>query len=132
MAPKLRKILPEMMRLAAIRKTCTLPDGNIVEAGDNLMIRPTGLTVHFVQLDDLSPERLHRIRPAAFIIHATSPGNHQAWIAVSGLPDGKELFKDFMRRVRKAVGGNDKSASGATRLGGTENFNGKYIPAFRS
>jgi hypothetical protein len=64
------------------------------------------------------------------MIHATSPGNHQAWIAVSGLPDGKEAFKIFMRRVRKAVGGNDKSASGATRVAGTENFKAKYIPDF--
>jgi hypothetical protein len=38
--------------------------------------------------------------------------------------------KVFMRRVRKAVGGNDKSASGATRLAGTENFKRKYIPDF--
>jgi hypothetical protein len=119
-----------MMRLAAIRKPCSLADGTIVEAGDNLMIRPSGPNVRFVQLDDLSTEQLDRIRPAAFIIHATSPGNHQAWIAVSGLPDGKEAFKVFMRRVRKAVGGNDKSASGATRLAGTENFKKKYIPDF--
>jgi hypothetical protein len=128
--PELRKILPEMMRLAAIRKPCSLKDGTIVEAGDNLMIRPTGPNVHFVQLDDLTAERLERVRPAAFMIHATSPGNHQAWIAVSGLPDGKEAFKVFMRRVRKAVGGNDKSASGSTRLAGTENFKKKYIPDF--
>jgi hypothetical protein len=127
---KLRNILPEMMRLAAIRKTCTLKDGKTVEAGDNLMIRPTGPNVHFVQLDDLTAERLDRVRPAAFMIHATSPGNHQAWIAVSSLPDGKEAFKVLMRRVRKAVGGNDKSASGCTRLAGTENFKAKYIPGF--
>jgi hypothetical protein len=127
---KLRKILPEMMRLAAIRKPCSLKDGTIVEAGDNLMIRPTGPNVRFVQLDDLSPERLDRVRPAAFLLPAPSPGNHQAWIAVSGLPDGKEAFKVFMRRVRKAVGGNDKSASGSTRLAGTENFKKKYIPDF--
>jgi hypothetical protein len=129
-AGKLRKILPEMVRLASIRKTCALPDGKTVEAGTNLMIRPTGPNVHFVQLDDLTAERLERVRPAAFMIHATSPGNHQAWIAVSGLPGGKEAFKVFMRRVRKAVGGNDKSASGATRLAGTENFKSKYIPDF--
>jgi RepB DNA-primase from phage plasmid len=127
---KLRNILPEMMRLAAIRKPCTLKDGKTVEAGDNLMIRPTGPDVRFVQLDDLTAERLDRVRPAAFMIHATSPGNHQAWIAVSGLPDGKEAFTIFMRRVRKAVGGNDKSASGATRVAGTENFKRKYVPDF--
>jgi hypothetical protein len=127
---QLRKILPEMMRLAAIRKPCALKDGTIVEAGDNLMVRPTGPNVRFVQLDDLSPERLDRVRPVAFIIHTTSPGNHQAWIAVSGLPDGKEAYKVFMRRVRKAVGGNDKSASGSARLAGTENFKRKYVPNF--
>jgi hypothetical protein len=35
-----------------------------------------------------------------------------------------------MRRVRKAVGVNDKSASHATRVAGTENFKVKYAPAF--
>jgi hypothetical protein len=65
-----------------------------------------------------------------FIIHATSPGNHQAWIAVSGVPEGKEAFKEFTRRVRNAVGGNDKSASHATRVAGTENFKTKYAPEF--
>jgi hypothetical protein len=35
-----------------------------------------------------------------------------------------------MRRVRKAVGGNDKSASGATPVAGTENFKRKYVPDF--
>jgi hypothetical protein len=74
--------------------------------------------------------QLDRVRPAVFIIHATSPGNHQAWIAVTGVPEGKEQFKEFMRRVRKAVGGNDKSASHATRVAGTENFKPKYAPEF--
>jgi hypothetical protein len=32
--------------------------------------------------------------------------------------------------VRKAVGGNDKSASHATRVAGTENFKAKYAPHF--
>jgi hypothetical protein len=41
-----------------------------------------------------------------------------------------KMFKAFMRRVRKAVGGNDKSASGSTRVAGTENFKRKYIPDF--
>jgi hypothetical protein len=86
--------------------------------------------VAFVQLDDLNSEQLDRVRPAVFIIHATSPGNHQTWIAVSGIPEGKEAFKEFTRRVRKAVGGNDKSASHATRVAGTENFKTKYAPEF--
>jgi len=127
---RLREALPELMRLAAIRRLQQLKDGRIIEAGHSLIIRPTGRGVHFVQLDDLSAMQLDRVRPAAFIIHATSLGSHQAWIAVSGLPDDKEAFKEFMRRVRKAVGGNDKSASHATRLAGTENFKEKYIGDF--
>ena len=51
-------------------------------------------------------------------------------IAVSGISEDKEQFKEFTRRVRRAVGGNDKSASHATRLAGTENFKVKYGPDF--
>jgi hypothetical protein len=44
-------------------------------AGENVIIRPMGSGVGFVQLDDLkSQERIDRVRPAAFIIHETSPG----------------------------------------------------------
>jgi len=92
-------------------------------AGENLIVRPVGPDVVFVQLDDLSAEQLQRVRPAAFLIHATSPGNHQAWIAVEGV--AKAESKDFIRRVRKAVGDADKSASGASRLAGTFNFKEK-------
>jgi hypothetical protein len=129
-ADDLRRLMPAMVRTAAMRKPCQLPDGETVMAGENLIIRPIGSGVAFVQLDDLNAPQLDRICPAAFTIHATSPGNHQAWIAVSGVPEGKEAFKEFMRRVRKAVGGNDKSASHATRVAGTENFKPKYAPAF--
>lgn len=129
-AGDLRRLTPAMVRTAAIRKPCQIPDGETVMAGENLIIRPTGPNVAFVQLDDLSAEQLDRVRAAAFIIHATSPGNHQAWIAASGVPEGKEAFKEFMRRVRRAVGGNDKSASHATRVAGTENFKPKYAPEF--
>jgi RepB DNA-primase from phage plasmid len=129
-ADKLRQLMPAMVRTAAIRKPCPIPDGKSIMAGENLIIRPTGPDVALVQLDDLSSAQLDRVRPAVFIIHATSPGNHQAWIAVSGVPEGKEQFKEFTRRVRKAVGGTDKSASHATRIAGTENFKVKYAPAF--
>jgi len=129
-AGDLHRLMPAMVRTAAIRKPCQTPEDETIMAGENLIIRPTGPGVAFVQLDDLNSEQLDRVRPATFIIHATSPGNHQAWIAVSGVPEGKENFKDFMRRVRKAVGGNDKSASHATRVAGTENFKTKYAPEF--
>jgi len=129
-ADDLRRLMPSMVRTAAKRKRCQVPDSEPVMAGENLIIRPTGPGVALVQLDDLSAEQLDRVRPAVFIIHATSPKNYQAWIAVSGVPEGKEEFKEFTRRVRKAVGGNDKAASHATRIAGTENFKLKYAPAF--
>ena len=129
-AEEVRRLMPAMVRTAAIRKSSQLPNGGTLTAGENLIIRPTGHGVAFVQLDDLNAEQLDRVRPAVFIIHATSPGNHQAWMAVSGVPEGKEAFKAFTRRVRRAVGGNDKSASHATRVAGTENFKPKYAPEF--
>ena len=58
------------------------------------------------------------------------PVKYQAWIAVSGVPEGKEQRKEFTRRVRQRVGGYDKSASGATRVAGTENFKLKYAPNY--
>jgi hypothetical protein len=125
----LREKLPQILRTSDIKRPVTLPEGQRVMAGENVIIRPTGPGVVFVQLDDLkTQEQLDRVRNAACIIHETSPGNHQAWIAVSGVPAGKEEFKEFTRRVRKAVGGNDKSASHATRLAGTENWKVKYLP----
>jgi hypothetical protein len=128
-ADELRRLMPAMVRTACIRRPIRTPDGDTVMAGENLIIRPSGQGVAFVQLDDLSAGQLGRLSPAVFIIHATSPGSYQAWIAVS-VPDGKEAFKDFMRRVRRAVGGNDKSASHATRVAGTENFKTKYVPDY--
>ncbi|MGJ5813627.1 DNA-primase RepB domain-containing protein [Paludibaculum fermentans] len=129
-AQELREKLPAMVRTAATRRPFPIPDDDTVPSGENLIIRPMSQGVAFVQLDDLKEEQLERIRPAVFIIHATSPGSYQGWIAVSGVPEGKEQFKELMRRVRKAVGGNDKSASHATRVAGTENFKPKYAPEF--
>jgi len=125
----LREKLPGIVRTAGIKRPMKLPDDSKVMTGENVVIRPIGSGVAFVQLDDLKTrEQIDRIRPAAFIIHETSPGNRQAWIAVSGVPEGKEQFKEFTRRVRRAMGANDKSASHATRLAGTENWKTKYLP----
>jgi hypothetical protein len=44
-------------------------------------------------------------------------------IAVSDV--SKSESKEFIRRVRKAVGDVDKSASGATRIGGSINYKTK-------
>jgi hypothetical protein len=98
------------------------------ERQNNIIIRPTSDKVHFVQLDDLDAAGLGRVGEAAFMTLETSPGNHQAWIAVSGLPTPQEA-KDFARRLRKGTGA-DLTASGATRVAGTLNYKRKYEPDF--
>jgi hypothetical protein len=131
---QLREKLPAMVRTAASRQPHHLPDGRTLMAGENLIIRPIGHcgdgteAVTFVQLDDLRAEQLDHVRAASFLIIATSPGNHQAWIAVSGVE--KSDSKDFVRRVRKAVGDADMSASGATRVAGSVNYKVKYGPDY--
>ena len=98
------------------------------ERQNNIIVRPTSDEVHFVQLDDLNASGLSRVGDAAFMTLETSPGNHQAWIAVSGLPSPRDA-KDFSRRLRKATGA-DLTASGATRVAGTSNYKRKYEPDF--
>lgn len=89
----------------------------------NLIVRPKRGAVELVQLDDLSGAMLERLRDAAFLILATSMGNHQAWIAVT------EGGAGLARRLRQASGA-DPSASGATRVAGSVNFKRQYAPDF--
>jgi hypothetical protein len=98
------------------------------ERQNNIIVRPTSDKVHFVQLDDLDADRLGRVGETAFMTLETSPGNHQAWVAVSGLASPQEA-KDFARRLRKGTGA-DLTASGATRVAGTANYKRKYEPQF--
>ena len=90
----------------------------------NLIIRPRGEGVAFIQLDDLKAEQITAVAPAVFLALETSPGNFQAWVALSATED-----KDFARRLRKGTGA-DPTASGATRVAGSFNFKDKYAPAF--
>jgi hypothetical protein len=78
----------------------------------------------FIQLDDLNAGNLDQLEAAAFLTLETSPGNHQAWVALAGVDD-----KDFARRLRKGAGA-DATASGATRVAGSLNFKEKYAPGF--
>ena len=98
------------------------------ERQNNIIVRPLSEKVHFVQLDDLDADALKRVEEAAFLTLTTSPGNHQAWVAVSDIKDAEEA-KDISRRLRKGAGA-DKSASGATRVAGTVNYKRKYEPDF--
>jgi hypothetical protein len=98
------------------------------ERRNNIIVRPTGDKIHFVQLDDLDATGLSRVEAAAFMTLETSPGNHQAWVAVSGLPTPQDA-RDFARRLRKGTGA-DLSATGATRVAGSINYKRKYELSF--
>ena len=112
---QLRNSLPKLFPGAAQRQ-------------NNIIVRPYGEKVHFIQLDDLNDAALARVGEAAFLTLRTSPGNHQAWVALTDLVNPEDA-KDFARRLRKGVGA-DPSASGATRVAGTTNYKRKYEPAF--
>jgi DNA invertase Pin-like site-specific DNA recombinase len=99
----------------------------LTERKQSLVIRPYGERIHFVQLDDLDYEQLKPLATVACLILQTSPGNHQAWVAVTDLD--KVEAKDIARRLRKGTGA-DLNASGATRCAGTLNYKPKYGPDF--
>ena len=91
---------------------------------NNVIIRPHHPpAVVLVQLDDLEQKQLERVRPAAFLILQTSPGNHQAWIAVEGGD------REFASRLKRGTGA-DLTASGSVRVAGTLNYKRKYAPSF--
>jgi hypothetical protein len=92
---------------------------------NSLVVRPHSGTTTLIQLDDLKADSLTAVRDVCFLTLQTSPGNFQAWVAVSGLTDPKA----FARRLRKGAQA-DISASGATRVAGTLNYKRKYEPYF--
>ena len=106
----LRQEMPELLDAAIQRQ-------------QNLIVRPRHGRVELVQLDDLSGAMLEPVRAAAFMILATSAGNHQAWVAVV------ESTAGLARRLRRASAA-DPCASGATRVAGSVNFKPKYAPEF--
>src|SRR3954452_13653987 len=106
--------------------THTLPGmlNSAISSERNVIVRPHGAGVAFLQLDDLAADRLPALAPAVFLTLQTSPGNFQAWLALKGSED-----KEFARRVRRGTGA-DATASGATRVAGSLNFKDKYAPDF--
>jgi hypothetical protein len=110
--------------LADLRRTLPAMLDNAPGKQRNIIVRPHGPAVTFVQLDDLKTANLARLAPAVFLTLETSPGNFQAWVAMRGAED-----KDFARRLRKGADA-DATASGATRVAGSLNFKDKYAPNF--
>ena len=107
---ELRRIMPVELGMAARRQ-------------HNVILRPRGPAVVFIQLDDLNAEAMRRVLPVSFLALETSPRNYQAWIATP------EATEDFIRQLRHAAGA-DPTASGATRAAGSLNFKDKYAPRF--
>ena len=88
------------------------------------IIRPLAARARsLIQLDDLSPSQLDRVRGFSFLVLETSPESLQAWLAVQGAD------AVISRRIKKAAGA-DPSASGATRIAGSYNFKPKYVPDY--
>jgi hypothetical protein len=110
--------------LADLRRTVTAMLDIAPAHQRNVIVRPRGPGVTFIQLDDLKADQLPPLARAAFLMLETSPGNYQAWLALPGTED-----KDFARRLRKGTGA-DTTASGATRVAGSLNFKDKYAPNF--
>jgi RepB DNA-primase from phage plasmid len=90
----------------------------------NVIVRPHGPGVSFVQLDDLAGDQLARVAAVAFLVVETSAGNHQAWLAMPG-----RQTKEFVRRIKKATGA-DTGASGAIRLAGSVNYKPEHAPDY--
>jgi hypothetical protein len=115
--------------LEDLRRTITKALHAASEVQQNFIVRPRLKQPQLIQLDDLDAAKVERIAPYAFMVLHTSPGNFQAWVAVSDGPKEKILAEDLARRLRKGAGV-DKYASGATRISGSVNFKTKYAPEF--
>jgi hypothetical protein len=90
----------------------------------SVIIRPRAKTP-LIQLDDLTPEAVEKVRELSFIIIETSRGNFQAWLSVT------DAGEDTARRLKEATGA-DLNASGAVRICGSQNYKPEYGPDFPS
>ena len=113
--------------LTQLRNSLPMVLPGLTERHNSLVVRPHPGDAALVQLDDLDGAALKRLKDVAFLTLATSPGNHQAWVAVCGVAPADA--RDLGRRLRKGTGA-DLSASGATRVAGTVNYKRRYEPEF--
>jgi len=116
--------------LAELRRTLEWTLESAEQKQQSVVIRPRRTTTAPIQLDDLDAEKAKKIAPHAFLVLCTSPGNFQAWLALTEPPRDNDDLKAFKRRLKRGVGGADKNATGATRVAGSFNFKNKYAPNF--
>lgn len=88
----------------------------------DLIIRPLSKTP-LIQLDDLTPASVERVKEFSFAIIETSRGNFQVWFAVT------DANEDTARRLKNVTGA-DANASGAVRVCGTKNHKQEHAPNF--
>jgi len=84
------------MKLADLIRTLPAILDSATRQQRNVIVRPYGLGVSFIQLDDLRADMLTHLAPAVFLILKTSPGNFQAWVVIPGAED-KVLFAAFAK-----------------------------------
>ena len=136
----LNSVFIESISIADLARTIPAMLGTAQTERLNLIVRPEGPGVSFIQLDDLTTAghqiaitptgglgfaaELVNLTRAAFLIIETSPGSFQAWLAMQG-----RQSKEFVRRVKKAAGA-DTGASGAVRLAGSRNYKPEHAPNY--
>ena len=116
--------------LAELRRALDWTLHNATRNQQSVVIRPRPTTAAPIQLDDLEADPAQKLRPYSFLVLCTSPGSFQAWLALSDVPSDNDVLKAYKRRLKRGVGGADKSATGATRIAGSFNFKTKYAPNF--
>lgn len=106
------------------------------EQNHNVALRAWGA---IIQVDDCTATTMERLKPFAFLITETSPGNYQVWLALPKSftgADGKISVegKSLRSRLLKKFAENNESANGgaygSTRLPGTLNIKEKYQGSF--
>lgn len=77
----------------------------------------------FIQVDDCDALTVFKLRPFAFAVIQTSPGNYQAWLALAGSPSKPEV-EAIRNRLLKALEktGANGGAYGSVRWPGSFNF----------
>ena len=113
------------MRLADLARALPAMLDSATRQQRNVIVRPHGLGVSFIQLDDLAAGHARAVSPPpCFSSSKPRRGIFRRGLAIAGAED-----KDFARRLRKGTGA-DATASGATRVAGSLNFKDKYAPDF--
>jgi len=92
-------LFPERLKTGRKQEAQSRQRCGLTERHQSIVLRPYGERTTFIQLNDLNYEQLKPLAPVACLIIETSPGNRQAWTAVSDL--GEDDAKEFARRLRK-------------------------------